>query len=95
MSDNKLNAFIGEAINQARDRVKDRKRWQHLESLDELDRILKNGVKLRPPKDFAEDALYAYKSYLLDRVERGLEALSFQMFILAHCSNSLWGDEAP
>lgn len=95
MSKNKMNAFIGEAISQARDRVKDRERWKHLESLDELERILKNGVKLRPPKEFAEDALYAYKSYLLDRVERGLDALSFQMFILAHCSNSLWGEQAP
>jgi len=95
MSDKKLNAFIGEAIDKARDRVKDRKKWEHLESLDELDRILKNGVKLRPPREFAEDALYAYKSYLLDRVEQGLPTLTFQKFILAHASHSLWGDVTP
>lgn len=95
MSDKNTNAFIDEVVSKATIRHRERKKWEHLESLDELDRIVKNGVKLRPPRDFAEDALYAYKSYLLDRVERGLSTLTFQKFILAHVSHSLWGDEAP
>lgn len=90
----KSNAFIRESVSKARDRVKDRARFAQAKSLEELDRLVKNGVKLRPNREFIEDALYAYKSYAMDSLEQGKKVITFQKFIIAHAENSLWGGSA-